>query len=215
MLNHPNTLIARQGFWPIFSVSMLALLVHYRFGTAVGIWLWLLAAGLIYLFRDPRREVPSTPLAIVAPVDGKVTAVDPVKDPYLQREAVRIRFKGHWWGVFTIRSAMEGKVNNQWFGTVPDGADGAVYGNASIPPFAQWTQSDEGDDLVTTLSPSLAMKGARCYVQCGERVGQGQRCSYIPFGSDAETYVPASSRIEVKPGDEVKAGSSVIATLMR
>ena len=215
MLNYQNTLIARHGLWPIIIVLVLALLVHYRFGWLVAIWLWLLAAGLIYLFRDPRREVPSSPLAIVAPVDGKVATVDQVWDPYLQRDAVRICFKGHWWGVYTVRSSMEGKVNNQWFGTLPEGSDGKVYSNLPVPPFAQWTQSDEGDDLVTTLSPTFGIKGSRCYVHSGERVGQGQRCSFIPFGSRAETFVPPNSRIDVKPGDEVKAGSSVIATLIR
>lgn len=213
MLSYQNTLIARQGLWPVIIVLLAALVVNYQFGWQASAGLWLLAAIIAYLFRDPRREVPPTPLAIVAPVDGQVVSIDRAIDPYLQREAVCIRIQGHWWGVFTVRSVMEGKVNNQWFGTLPEGSDPSIYNNRSVPPFAQWTRSDEDDDVVTTLSPRFGVKGSRCYVNSGERVGQGKRCSYVPLGSDAEIFVPDNSRIEVKPGDELKAGSSIVAIL--
>jgi phosphatidylserine decarboxylase len=213
MLSYQSTLIARQGLWPIIIVLLLALVVNYQFGWQAAAGLWGLAAIIAYLFRDPRREVPPTPLAIVAPIDGQVVAVDQITDPYLQRQAIRLQIHGHWWGVFTVRSVMEGKVNNQWFGTLPESSAPSVYRNRSVPPFAQWTRSDEDDDVITTLSPRFRVKGTRCDVHSGERVGQGKRCSYVPFGSDAEIFVPENSRIEVKPGDELKAGSSIVAIL--
>ncbi|MGD8572016.1 MAG: hypothetical protein PVF34_00970 [Gammaproteobacteria bacterium] len=214
MLDQPNTLIARQGVAPIAVVLLLAIIVHYNYGWLPAGGLWLLTLALVFFFRDPRRAVPPSPLAIVAPVDGKIVSVDKVQDPYLQREAWCIRIKGSWWGVFTVRSVMEGKVQNQWFGTLPDDSSSNIYAKSGIPPFAQWTRSDEDDDVVTTLSPRFGVKGSRCYVQSGERIGQGKRCSYMPFGSHAETFLPSNSRIDVNPGDAVKAGSSVIATLM-
>ncbi|MGD8567132.1 MAG: phosphatidylserine decarboxylase [Gammaproteobacteria bacterium] len=213
MLSYQNTLIARQGLWPFIIVVLLALVVNYQLGWQAAAGLWGLAAIIAFLFRDPRREVPPTPLAIVAPIDGQVVAVDHTADPYLQREAVRIQVHGHWWGVFTVRSVMEGKVNNQWFGTLPEGSDQSIYKDRALPPFAQWTRSDEEDDVITTLSPRFGVKGSRCYVQSGERVGQGKRCSFVPFGAKAEIFMPANSRIDVKPGDEVKAGSSIVGVL--
>lgn len=212
---HQRPVIARQGMLPIAVVLGLASVLYYFYGWWASFGLWIVAAALVFIFRDPRRQVPPSPLGIVAPIDGKVVSVNQERDPYLDREAIRIKMRGSWWGVFSIRSAMEGKVNDQWFGALPNGADQSLYEKDGIPPFAQWTQSDEGDDIVTTLSPKLAGKGMRCEVNSGERIGQGKRCSFIPFGADAETFIPANSRIQVKPGDKIKAGTGIIATLVR
>ena len=200
---------------PIAIVLILASMLHYFYGWLASVGLWIVAAALIFIFRDPRRQVPPSPLGIVAPIDGKVVSVSQERDPYLDREAIRIKMRGSWWGVFGIRSAMEGKLNDQWFGALPNGADQSLYNSADIPSFAQWTQSDEGDDIVTTLSPKFARRGVRCEVHSGERIGQGKRCGFLPFGTDAETFIPANSRIEVKPGDKIKAGTRIIAILVR
>jgi phosphatidylserine decarboxylase len=36
----------------------------------------------------------------------------------------------------------------------------------------------------------------------------------VHLGSLIEIYVPANTRIKVKPGDSVKAGSDIVATLV-
>ena len=200
---------------PIAIVLVLAIAIHYFYGWWASLGVWFVAAGLMFIFRDPRRQVPPSPLGILAPIDGKVVSVSQVRDPYLDRDAIRIKMQCNPWGVFSIRSVTEGKVNDQWFGVLPSGVDQSLYSNSEIPPFAQWTQSDEGDDIVTTLSPKLAKKGIRCEVNSGERIGQGKRCGFIPFGANAETFIPSNSRIEVKPGDKIKAGMRIIATLVR
>ena len=215
MILHQRPIIARQGMRPIAAVLVVASLLHYNYGWWLASSAWVLAAILIFLYRDPRRQVPPSPLGIVAPIDGQVVSVTEERDPYLDREAIRIKMRGSWWGVFAVRSAMEGKVNNQWFGCLPKGANSSLYVNNSIPVFAQWTQSDEGDDIVTTFSPKFVKNGARCEVQSGERIGQGKRCGFIPFGVNAETFLPANSRVDVNPGDRIKAGTKIIATLVR
>ena len=50
-----------------------------------------------------------------------------------------------------------------------------------------------------------------CYVQSGERIGQGQRCGFMSFGARLEVYVPTNSRIDIEVGERVRAGESVIA----
>ena len=215
MLHQQRPIIAREGMLPIAAVLVLAAVLYYFYGWWVSFGVWIVAAALMFIFRDPRRQVPPFPLAIVAPIDGKIVSISQERDPYLDREAIRIKMRGSWWGVFGIRSVMEGKVNDQWFGALPNGVSQSLYSKNTIPPFAQWTQSDEGDDIVTTLSPKLARKGIRCEVNSGERIGQGKRCGFIPFGANAETFIPPNSRIDVKVGDKIKAGVGIIATLVR
>jgi phosphatidylserine decarboxylase len=237
MILRRQPIIIRQAFLPLTTIIILALIVNYQQGIVSAIGIWTVAALVAFFFRDPRRQIPPIPLAIVAPIDGRVIAVDTVHDPYLNRSAMRIQMAGALAGVYTVRSTMEGKVQKQWFGTLPEMSGrpevsgkpessrkseqdvGGIYSATQIPVFAQWTQSDEGDDVVTTMSPKLTINllasAIRCDTSSGERIGQGKRCSFVPFGSNAETLLPEKTRVDVKPGDIIKAGSSVIATLVR
>ncbi|HEY5602898.1 MAG TPA: hypothetical protein VIM41_07320 [Gammaproteobacteria bacterium] len=216
MIHYERPIIARQALWPMLVVILLASIVHYFYGWLIAAGFWLAVLLLAFLYRDPRRQVPPLPLGIVAPIDGRVISVNELRDPYLARGAVRIKIRGSLWGTFVLRSAMEGKVHGQWFGALPDNdEDRAIYQDSGIPAYAQWTRSDEGDDIVTTLTPRIAGKKVRCTVHSGERIGQGKRCGFVLFGVHAEIFVATHCRIDVKSGDKVQSGTRVIATLVR
>lgn len=214
MIHFQHPIIAQQAFWPLAFLIMFALIVHYQFGVEYGVWIWLLAAITAFLFRDPRRQIPPVPLAIVAPVDGRVASVEKVFDPYLNRPAMRIQILGSITGAYTVRSVVEGKVQQQWFGTLPEKSEEGIYSATGIPVYAQWTQSDEGDDVITALSPKFLSSSPQCNAGSGERIGQGKVCTFVPFGADAEVLTAENTRIDVKAGDKIKAGSSIIATLV-
>lgn len=197
---HP--VIAREG-WPfIAAVAVVAVAAHAGLGPPWAGPLWVLALILIFLFRDPARAVPAQPLALVSPADGKVLAVGPGRDPYLERDAVQVSLRMGWLSVYAMRSPTEGKVVKQWF---PEEGGAARY--------AVWVQTDEQDDIVVALRPATRLRPS-CDIRSGERIGQGQRCGFIPFGARVEVFLPAGSRPEAAPGDRLRAGSDVIATLV-
>ena len=227
MLAYRYPLIAREGWLWIAAVLIPALIVHILYGL-VSLPLWLLALVLLFLFRDPARKVPAVPLGVVSPVDGKVVAVETVHDAYLDRQALLVRIKMGITSVYSAHSPMEGKVLEQWL-DVPQKVAATDTSNsantektessiknpqAKVSTFAQWTQSDEGDDVVLIIKVSPWLPRPQCYVQSGERIGQGQRCGYIRFGSQIDVLVPANSRIAVSVGDDVQAGTDIIATLV-
>lgn len=213
MIHFKFPVVYSKASVPLAILVILALIVQIQYGFDKGIWMWFLTGLIAFLFRDPRRNVPPVPLAVVAPVDGTITSVESVFDPFLKRPALRIQMAGSMTGVYTVRSVMEGKIQNQWFGHLPEKSDEGIYSATGIPDYVQWTQSDEGDDVITTLSPKFAST-VRCNASSGERTGQGKPCAFVPFGSDAEVLLAENTRIDVKAGDNIKAGSSVIATLV-
>ena len=202
MADSRRSLIAREG-WLVIALALgLAGAVWQFLGFAWSLPLWLLSLLLLWLFRDPRREIPSTPLGVVSPADGRIESVETVRDPYLDREALRIRIAMSHTGVFATRSPVEGKIMD-----MVRAAEGAL-------PHGVWIRTDEGDDVVVAMYRGPLHSVPRCYVRYGDRVGQGQRCGYVTLGSRVDVYVPANSKVRVREGDRVRAGSDLIAVLV-
>ncbi len=205
--------IARQG-WPfILAAVLVALALHFTLGEPWSLPFWLLALVLAYLFRDPERKIPAVPLAVVSPVDGEVTAVEACRDPYLERDALRIDLRMRRFGVYTTRSPVEGKIMEIWYFPANSSRQGEASA-ADYNRYAIWVQTDEQDDLVLVIRVAGHRLRPRCYVHIGERIGQGQRCGMVSFSGNVNVYVPANSRIEVQPGSQVHAGSDILATLI-
>jgi len=182
-----------------------------------------IAIALLYLFRDPQRDIPPVPLGIVSPVDGQVVAAGEEVDPFLGRPAIKLAIRMQSLGPWTLRSAMEGRVMQQWY--LPEGLDeqstagtgGAIKSvdsRARQARFAMWIQSDEQDDVVIAMRGGFITRRLRCAVRTGDRIGQGQRWGILVFGAAANVYVPANSRTDASQGDTVRAGSDIIATLI-
>ncbi|HKJ75962.1 MAG TPA: phosphatidylserine decarboxylase, partial [Gammaproteobacteria bacterium] len=196
-------LIAREGR-PFIGLALGgALLLHYYLGGVFALPLWLLVLAGLYLFRDPPRKVPASPLGVISPVDGRVESLATVTDPWLERRCLRLEFRMNPTGVFSLRAPVEGKVVRQWY-----------PGEDRDAPYVQWLQTDEGEDVILTIG-HRARRRAVCYVSPGQRVGQGQRCGYVPFGTRVQILLPANSRSQVEPGRYVRSGTDIIANVVR
>ena len=158
--------------------------------------------GLGY-FYDSERTLCSSPLAVVAPVDGRVASVELVHDEYLDRNAVRIRVRTAALGAYCLRAPIEGKLREA---RSPEG-DPSEH--------VSWIQSDEGDDVLIAAGRGGLLGQRPCMVSVGERVGHGRRCGLRRLARHIDVYVDESARIKVGPGQRVQAGQDVLATLVR
>lgn len=210
MISYRYPIIAREGWRLIIVVFLLAVVVFQLAGWLVSLPGWMLLFFTLYAYRDPARTIPSTPLAIVAPVDGQVVKIDEVQDHFVDRMARRIVIEMHLFDIHSAHSPTEGKVIRQWYGN----GQNEEGGQDRRVSFAQWIQTDEGDDVVVAAWQHAHLQKPRCYVSSGERIGQGQRCGYIPSAATVEVLIPASSRVDVREGGIIRAGSDVIATLI-
>jgi phosphatidylserine decarboxylase len=193
--------IAREGRTPLFAAVLVAAVVMQFAGFYASLVLWVFCLLLVLIFRDPDRDIPAVPLAIVCPVDGRISSISMTRDPYLDRPSIRFMIQMNPYGVFSARSPVEGKV----------------YDPPNIPPGAPhgvWLRTNEGDDIVLVMNRGRLHNTPRCYVGIGDRVGQGQRCGFIHLGGQVELYLPQSSRTTATAGDWVRSGSDVIAKLV-
>jgi phosphatidylserine decarboxylase len=184
----------------------------------VGMWLAFRYLGPVYLlgpgallvlfwmiFRDPRRQIPASPLGVVSPVDGRVTAVDLVDRGVVQGEAHRIFISIDMFGTYTARCPIEGVIKD--LNTL------AAEKVVDYRTNALWVQTDEGDDVILQFHGYRFGFAPAAFVRYGERIGQGQRCAYLRLTGVAEVHLPIAARVLVEPGQRITAGLDVIGRL--
>ncbi len=196
-------MIAREGQVPVIASALTGIVVAPFSGLPVALVILMLFIVMVLIFRDPDREIPAVPSAVVSPADGRITSVSEQYDPYLERQSVLVSLQMNLHGVFTTRSPVEGKALEP--ANMPDG-DSAPHG--------VWLQTDEADDVVLVMNRGRLHTSPHCYIRYGERIGQGQRCGFVHLGARIDLYLPVTSRIDVSPGDHVRGGSDVIARLV-
>ncbi len=71
-------------------------------------------------------------------------------------------------------------------------------------------ETSDGDVELRQITGTL-VREIVCYVRPGDRVARGERIGMIRFGSRVEVTMPEGYGLEIKLGDKVRAGETVIA----
>lgn len=210
---YPHPLIAREG-WPFLAIAVAAALaVNWFAGWAWALPLWVIAVFVLQFFRDPPRDVPDEPTAVVSPADGRIVAIERVRDPWLERDALKISVFMNVFNVHSNRSPVDGEVKQRWYhaGSFLNAAlDKASTENERN---ALWLRTKGGRDVTCVQIAGLVARRILCYVDQGAGLVRGQRYGFIRFGSRVDLYLPLDARPVAALGDKVQAATSVLATL--
>jgi phosphatidylserine decarboxylase len=210
---YPHPIIAREG-WPFLAAAVAAALLAGWF--AGGWWsvpLWLAALFMLQFFRDPPREVPEDPRAVVSPADGRVVAVEKARDPWLERDALKVSVFMNVFNVHSNRSPVDGTVRRRWYhaGRFLNAAlDKASLENERN---ALALRTADGADVTCVQIAGLVARRILCYVEAGAELERGQRFGFIRFGSRVDVYLPADAQAVAALGDRVFAAETVLARL--
>src|SRR5262249_28066661 len=160
----PHPIIAREG-WPFLAIGVVAsLLVLFLAGWAWSLPLWLATVFVLQFFRDPAREVPDEPRALVSPADGRIVFVGRAQDPYLKRDALKISVFMNVFNVHSNRSPIDGTVKEKWY--FPGAFVNAALDKASLENerAALWLRTRSGQDVTCVQVAGLIARRILCYV---------------------------------------------------
>lgn len=204
--------MVRDGFF--YGVALVAVAVIVWFGThfvALTAFPLLLAAFLVWFFRDPSRTVPAGPGLIVSPADGKVEDAEWIETTAGSR--VRISIFLNVFDVHVNRVPVSGTV------TLAEYREGqflnAMNSESAVHNEQTLVTIDAGDYSVSFKQiAGLLARRILCNVRQGDRVERGQRMGLIKFGSRVDVLLPANVELKVRSGQRVKGGSTVLATIV-
>ena len=208
---YPHPLIAREG-WPfLFLCGAIAVAMTALGWVVPAILGWIVFAFVLQFFRDPPRPIPTEPLAVLSPADGRIVAIEPAHDPWRDCDALKISVFMNVFNVHSNRSPVDGTVLARWYH--PGKFLNAALDKASCENErnALHLRSDTGHELTCVQVAGLVARRILCYVEPGDRLTRGQRYGFIRFGSRVDLYLPPDSRPRVVFGEKVKATSTILA----
>ncbi len=210
--HYPHPILAREG-WPYITGSLVLALIVTLLAGAWSLPFWLLAIFVIQFFRDPPRPVPQVPNVVLSPADGRIVAIETVRDPYADRDALKISVFMNVFNVHSNRSPVAGRVRQiQYF---PGKFVNADLDKASLENERNAMVIDTPDGYVVTAVQIAGLVARRilCYTQPGATLQRGQRYGFIRFGSRVDVYLPPGSEPRVAIGDKVSATTTLLADL--
>lgn len=172
-----------------------------------------LAAFMVYFFRDPSRTAPMGAGLIVSAADGKVVAVEPLAScEYLDGPAVQVSVFLSVFDVHVNRVPMEGVVDLVRF---QKGRFLAAFVAAASTENEQRIVAIRSGSTRIVVKQIVGIVARRivCRVQEGEAVRRGQRYGLIRFGSRVDLILPGRTVLRVQVGDRVRAGETVIGAI--
>jgi phosphatidylserine decarboxylase len=156
-----------------------------------------LAAGMLWFFRDPEREI--TEGRVISPADGVVQSIMPWKDG-----RVRVAIFMSPLNVHVNRAPLAGTVTSVEH--IPGGYVPAFNKESENNERVIWHFDTElGDVEVVQIAGAVARRIVP-YVPRGCKVEQGERIGLIRFGSRVDVYLPEGFEPAVEVGQTTTAG---------
>ena len=213
MSNYPHPLIAREG-WPFIAIALVvAVVLSYAHWWLLAALAWVCVVFVVQFFRDPPRVIPGAANIVVSPADGKIVVVGKARDPFLDRDALKISVFMNVFNVHSNRSPVDGVVKNKWY-------HAGSFLNAALDKASTENERNalhiataSGVDVTCVQVAGLIARRILCYVGPGDVLVRGQRYGFIRFGSRVDVYLPPYATPKVAIGDVVYATTTVLAQL--
>ncbi len=168
---------------------------------------------IVFFFRDPDRTTPKERGVIVSAADGKVVTVKEVEYPDISAEKlIQVSVFLSIFDVHVNRIPVSGKVREVKY--FPGKFMLAWKEKASLDNEQTLISIDsEGKTIYLKQIAGLVARRISWQLDAGQSVEAGERFGLIRFGIRVDLLLPTDSRIEVKVGDKVKGGETVIGAL--
>jgi phosphatidylserine decarboxylase len=183
---------------------------------ALGWWIpaavcVILAAFMVFFFRDPRRDSPTDDRIVISPADGRVVAANRVDDR-VDDSPTQISIFLSPLDVHINRSPIAGEIVD------------VVYRPGAFHIASRDIASVENEQNIVTVRGTnmtivfrqiagVLARRVVCWKKKGERVAMGERVGLMKFSSRMDVLLPAEIEVLARKGDRVVGGVTVLGRL--
>ena len=202
----------------LFAFILNALIHFFYSDSPVLIWLgyvisFVLLVIVIQFFRSPIRKIKVDERQILCPADGKVVVIEETEETeYFNKKRLQISIFMSPINVHSNRSPVAGVV--QFFKYHP-----GKYLMAWNPKSSTLNErttivvrTSAGIDVLFRQIAGALARRIVWYVNEGQEVKQGEEFGFIKFGSRVDVFLPLGTQVNVKLGDKVTGGVTVLGT---
>ena len=203
-----------------FAVALLA--SHFWWLGWLVVPVFLLAYGVFLFFRDPERYQPEDEKAILSPADGRICLIEECELPDELGEMEEYREK-KFWRVSVFMSVLNVHVNR-----MPTAGEvlkkqyvaAGKFFNASLDKASKENErcnylikAGNGQVYGVTQIAGLVARRIVPQVEEGQKLARAERFGLIRFGSRLDVYLPEGVKPEVRVGQTMVAGETVLGHL--
>jgi phosphatidylserine decarboxylase len=211
------TLIAGLVIWALLAFASVLGTILSAVAVPALIVLWVVfALFTLYFFRDPTPHVPEGAALVISPAHGKVDVIDTVNEPlFMGGECKRVSIFLSVFDVHVQNAPVTGKITffkysqGQFLNAMK--TESAEHNENVLLGFE--STNPAGSKIGVRLIAGVIARRIVPFVQLSEEVNRGGRISLIQFGSRSDVYLPLTATINVKLGDHVVGGETILGTL--
>ena len=203
--------IAREGYPYILTPLIVALFLFIFWSPIPASILLLVSGSMGFFFRDPYRSIPGEAKAVVSPADGRVIKVAPLTTPEGEKRVLVSIFLSLF-DAHINRAPIKGKIvkvhhqPGRFHPAFKEKASRVNERNIIII-------SNQKTSITLHQIAGILARRAVLWKKEGDSLLKGERIGMIRFGSRVDLWLPEDVKIEVRPGQKVKAGISIIGRL--
>ena len=166
---------------------------------------------ILQFFRSPSRNWAQNDKHIICPADGKVVVIEETEETeYFKDKRIQVSIFMSPINVHVNRNPISGIVK---FVKYHKGKYLVAWDPKSSTDNERTTIVIESKSGIPVLFRQIAGALARrivWYVKEGDEVKQGDQFGFIKFGSRVDVFLPLGTKINVKIGDTVQGGITVL-----
>ncbi len=218
MLPERKEPIIREGLYFIIPLLVAAIAAAILQMHLLASLIALLLFFCIWFFRNPERAVAAggdLSGAIVSPADGRIIRIEEsTEERHLQERCLKVSIFMNVFDVHVNRIPCDGRIEALHY-------QKGSFLSADLDRASEHNEKNliglvtpQGRKVVFVQVAGLIARRIICWLNPGMDVARGERFGLICFGSRVDLFLPLNARIDVKIGDRVKSGSTIIGWLL-
>lgn len=173
-----------------------------------------LIVTILQFFRNPTRKITQDDGVILCPADGKIVVIEEAEETeYFKDRRLQVSIFMSPINVHINRNPISGFVK---FFKYHPGKFLVAWHPKSSTDNERTTivieNSDKKQILIRQIAGALARRIV-WYIDQNKKVTQGEEFGFIKFGSRVDLFLPIGTQVDVKIGDKVVGGKTIIGRI--